>query len=112
MNEMTPKPPLRHGNHGGSVSAMSRLLREYEDDALLHYGERTVRGYLYNARVFLAWLEAKGAALVSVRTADLLAYQSHLLSLRKKDGRALSVGHHQKVVSSLKSFFRFLVKRS
>jgi integrase/recombinase XerD len=87
-------------------------VREYEDNALLHYGERTVRGYVRCVQVFLVWLEGKGAPLVSVRTADLLAYQSHLLTLRKKDGSPLSVGHHQKVVSSLKSFFRFLVKRS
>jgi len=72
----------------------------------------TIRGYLHHARSLLDWLDGKGIELVSVRTSDLLANQSELALARRKDGKPYSVGHQQKHVSGLKSFFRFLVKRS
>ena len=63
-------------------------------------------------RAFVGWLVARGIELASVRTSDLLAHQAELAQARKKDGKPYSVGHQQKSVSALKSFFRFLVKRS
>ena len=89
-----------------------RLLRSLEEDLLLRYNPHTIRGYLQHTREFLGWLDGKGIELNSVRTSDLLARQSELATARRKDGKPYSVGHLQKHVSSLKSFFRFLVKRS
>jgi integrase/recombinase XerD len=89
-----------------------KLLVQYAEDASLRFGLHTLRGYLHHVRAFLAWLLERGIELVSVRTSDLLAHQAELAQARKKDGKPYSVGHQQKSVSALKSFFRFLVKRS
>ena len=89
-----------------------RLLVEYEEDASLRFSSHTLRGYLFHVRAFLEWLKAKGVELSSVRASDLTAHQTELVMARKRDGKPYSVGHQQKSVSALKSFFRFLVKRS
>jgi integrase/recombinase XerD len=112
MNEMTPKPPPRHGNQQGSVSAGSgRLLGQYEDALAARYSERTVEHYLADVRFLLAWLEERGVALVDVRSADLEAYQAHLSALRKRDGRPYAVGSQQARLIAMKNFFRFLYRR-
>lgn len=109
---MTPKPPPRHGNQRGSLSAKTaRLYRLFEDDVRLRFGESTGAGYLRHVRVLLLWLEGRGVAVVDVRTADLAAYQGQLLASRKADGRPFSSGHQVNVVKAIKAFFRFLYRR-
>jgi integrase/recombinase XerD len=88
-----------------------RLVSLYADDLALRFSEHTARNYLRGVRYFLAWLEERGMRLPSVQTADLMAHQGDLLALRRKDGRAYSIGFQQGRVSALKSFFRFLVRR-
>jgi integrase/recombinase XerD len=113
LKELTPNPPPRHGNHGATLSAKTgRLIEQYEEDASLRFSSHTLRGYLFHVRAFTAWLAARGIELSSVRTSDLLAHQAELAQARKKDGKPYSVGNQQKSASALKSFFRFLVKRS
>jgi len=89
-----------------------KILAQYEEDASLRYGFHTLRGYFFHVRAFIAWLVVRGIELASVRTSDVLAHQTELAQARKKDGKPYSVGHQQKSVCALKSFFRFLVKRS
>jgi integrase/recombinase XerD len=94
------------------VSAKTvRLLRLYEEDLALRYGERTVPEYLSHVRALLAWLDAKGLPLAAVKQQDLLAYQSELFALRKTDGRPYSVGFQVNRLSALRSFFGFLSRR-
>jgi len=111
---MTQNMRNRGGTQQGSLSTkVARLLAQYEEDASLRYGFHTLRGYVQHVRAFVVeWLAARGIDLASVRTTDLLAHQAELAQARKKDGKPYSVGHQQKSVSALKSFFRFLVKRS
>jgi integrase/recombinase XerD len=110
--EIRPTSPLRHGSQQGSVSARrARLLRLYEDDLMLRYGERTVPEYLSHVRSFLGWLDARSLALETVRKQDLLTHQSELFALKKRDGRPYSAGFQMNRLSALKSFFRFLVRR-
>jgi integrase/recombinase XerD len=71
----------------------------------------TVRGYLHRTRVFLAWLDHAAVEINAAGTSDLLAYQSEMGQAKKPDGKPYSIGHLQKDVCSLKSFFRYLVKR-
>ena len=67
---MTPKPPPRHGNQQGSLSPRDeRLVRLFEDDSALRYGERTVAEYVAHVRAFLAWAEAKGLTLAGLSDA-------------------------------------------
>lgn len=109
---MAPNLRKRERNQQGSVSGrMKRLLGLYEDDLHLRFGERTAPEYLTHVRHFLAWLEARDLGLVQVRTADIHAYQSHLLALRKKDGRPYSSGHQVNRLKGVKSLFRFLYRR-
>jgi len=89
-----------------------RLVKEYEDDLHVRYGETTVRGYLGHVRAFLGWLQAQSVELQEVTTKELLSHQRELLAARKKDGKPYSLGYQQNRVSALKSLFRFLVKRS
>jgi integrase/recombinase XerD len=112
VKEMTPNPPPRQGNHGGSVSAkVARLLGLYEDDARVRYEAKTGHEYLRDVASFLAWLEGCGVALASARAEDVLAYQSHLYAQRKPDGRPYSSGNLKNRIKALKGFFRFLYRR-
>jgi len=112
VKEMGSKPPPRHGNQLGSLSAKNeRLLRRFEDDLALRYAERTVPEYVAHVRGFLAWTEAKGLQLAGLRRQDLAAYQSELFALRKRDGKPYSTGFHVNRFSALRSFFGFLTKR-
>ena len=109
---MTPNLRKRERSHGPSVSRrLSQVLRLYREDLDLRYGERTAPEYHSRVRRLLAWLKDKHVALFSVRTEDLLAYQTHLLSLRTGEGRAYSVGFHHNQLVAVKSFFRFLYRR-
>jgi integrase/recombinase XerD len=95
------------------VSAkVARLLRLYREDLDLRYGERTAPEYEARVRRFLTWLAGKGIALAAVRTDDLLAYQTFLLTLRTSEGKPYSVGFQHNQLIALKSFFRFLYRRS
>jgi integrase/recombinase XerD len=112
VNEMTPKPPPRHGSQQGSVSASSgRLLRQYEDSLKARYSERTVEHYLADMRFLLGWLEERGVGLVDVKNADLEAYQAHLSAMTKKDGRPYAIGSQHARLIAMKNFFRFLYRR-
>jgi integrase/recombinase XerD len=90
---------------------LSQALRLYREDLELRYGERTAPEYESRVRRFLGWLEEKGIPLFSVRTEELGAYQAHLMSLRRGDGKPYSVGFQHNTLSALKSFFRFLYRR-
>lgn len=111
---MSVYPPLRHRNIQASVSArtakMARLLTLYEDDLDLRYGERTVPDYMAHVRAFTTWLSAHELELVEVRPSDLMAYQSELSALRKKDGSTYSPGFHVNRVVATRSLFRFLFR--
>lgn len=88
-----------------------RLLGLYADDALVRCASRTASGYVREIRRVLAWLGARGVALVNVRTQDIVAYQSELFARRRKDGRPFTAGAHKNAVMAVKSFFRFLYRR-
>jgi integrase/recombinase XerD len=88
-----------------------RLVRLFEDDAALRYGERTVTEYVAHVRAFLGWAEAKGLTLTGMKREDLAAYQSELFALRRSDGRPYSAGFQANRFSALKSFFSFLTRR-
>jgi integrase/recombinase XerD len=113
--------PLRHGNQQGSVSnavhraAASRkagkLLKLFEDHVFVRYAEKTAKGYVRASGFFLSWLAGSGVALSDVRTADLVAYQAHVHSMRKKDGTPYSVADQMHRLSAVKTLFRFLFQR-
>jgi integrase/recombinase XerD len=110
---MTSKPPPRHGSQQGSVSARTeRLLQLYREDLEVRFAERTAHEYMASVRSFLAWLDAHGIDLVSVRTDDLLAYQSGLYAARKKDGRPYALASQAQYLTVVKSLFRFLYRRN
>jgi integrase/recombinase XerD len=87
-----------------------RLLRFYEDELHVRYGERTVPEYQSHARAFLNWLSERNIEILDVRTEDLQRYQNELLGQRKKDGKPYSLGFHQYHIKVVKSFFRFLYR--
>jgi integrase/recombinase XerD len=61
-------------------------------------------------RGLLAWLAERGIALANVRSADLLAYQSDLMALRRTDGAPYSSGNLAHRIGAVKSLFRFLFR--
>jgi len=89
----------------------SRLLKLFEDHALVRYAESTAIGYLRAVRSFLDWLRDRGIPLVDVRTADIEAYQADVCALRRKDGTPYSVDLQVHRLSSVKTLFRFLYQR-
>jgi integrase/recombinase XerD len=94
------------------VSArIARLLKRFEEEALVRYAPRTAAGYLRQVERLLDWLHGRGCDLTQVRTDDLLAYQTSLYAQRKKDGRPFASGSHKNAVMALKSFFHFLYRR-
>jgi integrase/recombinase XerD len=96
----------------GLSRAVVRIFKLYEDDLHVRFAPRTGVEYMAHVSRFLAWMEARGVAIVAVRTEDLRAYQSEMLSRRKADGRLYTSGHHTNRVKALKSFFGFLYRRS
>jgi integrase/recombinase XerD len=109
---MSPNPRTCGGNQQGSLSTRDeRLLRLFEDDSALRYGERTVTEYVAHVRAFLAWAEAKGLTLTGLKREDLIAYQSELFALRRHDGKPYSAGFQANRFSALKSLFGFLTRR-
>jgi len=107
--------PTRHGNQQGSVSPRrisaknERSLQAFEDQARVRYAERSAKGYVSMARAFIEWLGP--IVLSDVRPQDVQAYQTHVYTLRKKDGTALSLGNQSNRLLAVKLFFRHLVKR-
>jgi integrase/recombinase XerD len=89
----------------------SRLLKLFEDYALVRYAEGTAAGYARGVRVFLDWLKDRRIGLVNVRTADIEAYQAHVCALRKNDGTPYSIDLQVHRLSSVKTLFRFLYQR-
>jgi integrase/recombinase XerD len=111
-SNLTPKSRTCGGNQQASLSTKDeRLVRLFEDDGAVRYGERTVVEYVAHVRAFLTWAEAKDLTLASLRREDLIAYQSELLALRRSDGRPYSAGFQANRFSALKSFFGFLTRR-
>lgn len=112
QKEMTPKPPPRHANQQGSVSAkVARVLELFRDDLESRYAERTVPEYLTHVGGFLLWLDRRGLELVEVRTDDVLAYQKDLASMRKRDGKLYSLGFQASRLNVVRVLCRFLCRR-
>ena len=109
---MTPKSPNRHENQRRPLSKKTRrLLDYYERELRLRLGARTVPNYLHDVTEFLEWLCERGFELTEVRPQDVETYQNALLALRKKDGKAYSIGNQHNRLSAIKSLFRFLYQR-
>ena len=89
----------------------SRLLKLFEDHALVRFAESTAVSYVRSVRSFLDWLRDRGIPLVDVRTADIEAYQADVCALRRKDGTPYSVDLQVHRLSSVKTLFRFLYQR-
>ena len=88
-----------------------KLLRLFEDEVTVRFASKTSRGYTRTARVFIAWLQEQGIALLDVRPSDIQAYQSHLYASRKKDGAPYSISDQIQKLGAVKTLFRFLWKR-
>jgi integrase/recombinase XerD len=109
---MTSKSPPRHGNQRGPMSKKTeRLFGYYERELRLRYAARTVGNYLHDVGAFVDWLSERGLELRDVRAQDVESYQNALVSLRKKDGKAYSIGNQHNRLSAIKSLFRFLYQR-
>jgi integrase/recombinase XerD len=109
---MTLKPPLRHGNQRGSVSGKAKgLAALYGDHLAVRYAAKTAAGYRALVHQHLAWLNERGLTLAEARSQDLIAYQSDLLALRKRDGKPYSTAHRMRHVTVLKGFYGFLCRR-
>ena len=110
-----PHPRATAGVNPASAAVSpktARLVRLYEEDLLVRYGERTSSGYRGHVRGFLAWLVERKLDLVEVRTEDLHAYEHDLNAARKKDGKPYSIGAQANRLTAVKSLFRFLYRRS
>ena len=90
----------------------ARLVRLYEEDLLLRSSTLTLEMYRCYLRSFLRWLAERESDILSVRTEDLLAYQSFLVTVKQRNGHGLSAKTQGGKISAVKSFFRFLYKRS
>ena len=111
-NEMTPNPPLRHGNQQGSVSRKTaRLLKLYEDHLHVRYAPRTPPSYMAHVYAFLEWLAQRGLDLLDFAAKDLHAYQSALYAFRRKNGRPYAAAYQGTRLVVLKHLFRFLLRR-
>jgi len=82
----------------------------YEDDLRLRYGKRTVPDYLRHVLAFLDSLAERGLELMEVGAHELQAYQSALLSMKRKDGKPYSLGNQHGRLTAVKSLFRFLYR--
>jgi integrase/recombinase XerD len=95
-----------------AVSAKARqLLKLYAQDARVRLSERTSPAYVAYVQAFADWLSKRGVDLAQARAADVLAYQSHLYAVRKRDGRPYTIGTQINRLAAVQSLYRFLYKR-
>ncbi len=88
-----------------------KVLRLFEDHVTISHAEKTAKGMLSHARLFLAWLEERGTSLADVRTAEVEAYQAQVCALRQKDGTPYSIPEQTYRLAHVKALFRFLYRR-
>ena len=88
-----------------------KLLGLFEDHLFASYAEKTAKGVLRGARLFLGWIQQRRVAVVEVRAADVEAYQSHVCTLRQKDDTPYSIAEQTHWIASVKKLFRFLCQR-
>jgi len=112
MKEMTPKPPPRHQNQQGSMSAKDRqLFRLFEEDVEIRYARRTAEHYVADTLAFVSWLAERGIALKDVRPPDVQRYQGDLYAQRTKDDKPYAASSIQIKLIAVKTLFRFLSRR-
>jgi integrase/recombinase XerD len=68
--------------------------------------------YFSRTRFFLGWLSERALELSEVRTSDLTAFQSELLTLKGRSGRPSTPQTQLGYLTAVRSFFRFLYRRS
>lgn len=87
------------------------LVRFVEAMTAWNWSKKTIVSYEQNVHVFFEWLERETEieALTEVSPEIVASYQMALLSMEKKNGDRLSVGTQHQRLTSIKSFFRFLV---
>lgn len=90
---------------------MEALVKLYEEELRHRSAPRTVVCTLSNLRPFLRWLGERGLSAVEVTSNDLRGYQNDLHSLRRSDGKALSIGFHRNRLAAVKDFYRFVFRR-
>ena len=96
-----------------SAKAETRCVRLYEDDLHAALRARAPCRGLPARTSAPSWRGSTAEALdlASVRTADLLAYQSELYARGRRTAGPTRSATKQNRLSALKSFFRFLVRR-
>jgi integrase/recombinase XerD len=86
------------------------LLRLFEDHLRVRYTPKVAHDALTAVRGFVAWLDERGVAFASVRSEDLVAYQTSLVALRRPDGAPYSSGNLAQRIGAVKALFRFLFR--
>lgn len=118
VNSLKRKPlastsPLRHGTQQGRVSTRDEdLARLYEESLTSRFSPRSVESYTAGLRAFRDWLLLRGQCFADVRPADLEAYQAYLYAAQKQGGGLYAVSSQALLLLGVRSFYRFLCRRS
>lgn len=105
-----PRNRKRPIEHTGFFAYLQRFL---EACRLRGYSQETESRHDSHVRRFAAWCEDRGIDQPSEITKPILErYRRHLYYYRKSDGQPLSFTSQQVMLSSLKSFFRWLTQEN
>jgi len=88
------------------------LLDEFCDHLWLEDGlaKNTLESYRRDLRLFGIWLAGRGGALAAASEADVLGYFAHRFGGAKRGGPRPRPSTQARLASSLKRFYRFLVR--
>lgn len=96
----------------GRLSSKDQSLVDlFEQDVEVRFAKRTGDHYLADARLFLAWLGARGVALKDLHPSDVQGYQGELYAARKPNGHPYAASTIMLRLMAVKTLFRFLVRR-
>jgi len=113
VNHLSEKPPNCHGTQQGRVSTRDEdLFRLYEESLASRFAPRSVESYTAALKVFREWLLLRGQNFADVRPADLEAYQAYLYGAQKQAGGLYAVSSQALLLLGVRSFYRFLCRRS
>lgn len=101
------------GRPADALGLTQMMIKYLEDMRVKNFSENTVEGKASYISTFINWADKRALYRPSEITKPILErYQRHLFYYRKADGKPLGVQSQHGMISSLRSWFKWLTKKN